>query len=295
MNRNNSVSRRRFISSTAAGLLTASIPASTAAADPEGDSKYPVYAEGQRIHEFKPLNDDHFQHRERFVSQELQAAFGKASVVLDSGAVHRKSVPDRYKNPDRSGTTKYRDSGVFGTWDQHANAERELRNDVTIQSSSYTGPLYIYKSEDLAERAAPINVGWRYYHSFNASDVNDIMWDNGWDGTLTSTDRYVLVMTDTQCVVRKQAYHTKKPTGWTTQWHGRLWNLPDYEDDGYDVIGSYHHDPWDHGWVTNADWRFSESRQEVSDDWESWGYYANTQDVGNGDDFDSSAGKFDYI
>lgn len=247
------------------------------------------------MHQFRP-QDDGFLHRERFVSPDLRKAFGKAEVVVDSSTVDRQSVPERFRDPDRAGTIKYQDSGVFGTWDQHANAERELRQGDLTASHDYTGPRYNYKSEDLAERSAPVNVGWRYYHDFSASEVDSIMANNGWDGSLISTDRYVLVFTGPYSYdIRKQAAHTKKPTGWTTQWHGRLWNLPDYDDDGYDVIGSYHHDPWDHGWLTDADWRFAESRQECSDDWESWGYYAFTQDIGNGSDWDSSNGKFDAI
>lgn len=292
----NNVSRRRFVSTAAAGLFAGSVAASTAAADPEGDSEYPVYAQGTRKHHFEPLGGERFEHRERFVSQDLQDAFGKATITLETEEIHRDEVPDKFKGPDRAGKISGADDGVFGTWEQHANAERDLREGVSTESHDYTGPLYNYKDGDVSERSAPINVGWRSYHGFDAGEVNDIMWDNGWDGTLISTDRYVMVLTGSYSYdIRKQAYHTKKPTGWTTQWHGRLWNIPDADDDGYDVIGSYHHDPWDHGWLGGDDWRFSDSRQKASDDWESWGYYANTQDVGNGSDYDTSDGKFDYI
>ncbi len=277
-------------------MLAGAVTASSAAADPEGDGEYPVHADGKRIHHFRPLAGDHWEHRERFVSRDVQKVFGKAAVELKTEEVHANAVPEQFRNPDRAGKLSERDDGVFGTWEQHANAERDLREGDLTQSHDYTGPLYNYKDGDLSERSAPINVGWRYYHDFTASDVNDIMWDNGWDGTLISTDRYVLVFTGTYSYdIRKQAYHTKKPTGWTTQWHGRLWNLPDYDDDGYDVIGSYHHDPWDHGWLIGDDWKFSESRQEAASDWESWGYYSFTQDVGNGSDYGTSDGKFDAI
>ncbi|PSP81072.1 hypothetical protein BRC81_01390 [Halobacteriales archaeon QS_1_68_20] len=198
-------------------------------------------------------------------------------------------MPEQFRDPDRAGTVEFQDDGVFGTWEQHANAERDLREGDLTQSHDYTGPLYCYKSEDLAERTAPINVGWRYYHDFTASEVDSIMANHGWDGTLTSTDRYVLVFTGPYSYeIKKQDAQAKKPTGWTSQWHGRLYDLPDADDDGYDVIGQFHHDPWDHGWLTDPDWRFAEARQECSSDWESWGYYALTQDVDNGSDWESS-------
>lgn len=293
---NNRISRRQFISNATAGLLAASVPASTVAADPEGESEYPVHAEGTRFHHFKPLSNGHFEHRERFVSQDLQVAFGKAEITLQTEEIHRHEVPDEFTDPDRAGKLSATDDGVFGTWEQHANAERELREGVSIQSHDYTGPLYNYKDGDLSERSSPINVGWRYYHYFDHSDVNDKMVANGWDGSLPSTDRYVLVFTGTYSYeIKKQDAHVRKPTGWTSQWHGRLYDLPDADDEGYDVVAQFHHDPWDHGWLGGDDWKFAEARQECSSDWEDWGYYAYTQDIGNGDDYDTSNGKFDAI
>ncbi|PSP81070.1 hypothetical protein BRC81_01380 [Halobacteriales archaeon QS_1_68_20] len=270
--------------------------ASTAAADPEGDSEYPVHAHGKRVHHFRPLDGDHWEHRERFISRDIQKVFGKAEVELKIEEIHADHVPEQFRDPDRAGKLSGQDDGVFGTWEQHANAERDLRQGDLTQSHDYTGPLYNYKDGDLSERASPINVGWRYYHGFDHDDVQDEMTSNGWDGILPSTDRYVLVFTGSSSYnIKEQDAHVRKPTGWTKQYHGRLYDLPDADDDGYDVIGQFHHDPWDHGWLVGDDWKYAESRQEASSDWESWGYYAFTQDVGNGGGYDSSNGKFDAI
>lgn len=292
----NDPSRRRFVRNCAATLFGTGVTASTASADPQGDSEYPVHAEGTRIHHFRPLDDDRFEHRERFVSEDLVEVFGKAEVVLETERVHAHAVPEQFREPDRAGTLRERDDGVFGTWEQHANAERLLREDDLTASHDYTGPLYNYKDGSLSERSSPINVGWRYYHGFDHADVAGIMARHDWDGELPSTDRYVLVLTGRYSYdVKAQDAHVRKPTGLTDQWHGRLYDLPDYDDDGYDVVGQFHHDPWDHGWLGGDDWHFADARREASADWENWGYYTFTQGIGNGDDYDSSDGEFDAI
>lgn len=289
-------SRRRFVRTGAAALFSGTTLVANAAADPDGDSEYPVHAEGTRFHHFRPLDGDHFEHCERFVSEDLVDVFGRAEVVLESERVHSHAVPEQFRDPNRAGTLRERDDGVFGTWEQHANAERRLREEDLTLDHDYTGPLYNYRDGDLSERSAPINVGWRYYHEFDHADVAGRMIRDGWDGLLPSADRYVLVLTGRYNYdVKTQDAHVRKPTGWTTQWHGRLYDLPEYDDDGYTVVGQFHHDPWDHGWLGGNDWRFAEARRECSGDWENWGYYSFTQGVGNGSGYDSSEGEFDAI
>ncbi len=294
MPKRNNLTRRSFVRNGAAAMLAGAVTASTAAADPEADSEYPVQAEGKRIHHFRPLDGDTWEHRERFISPDLKAAFGKAEVGLQTEEIERERVPERFRSPDRAGTTKYRDSGVFGTWEQHVNAEQRIHDDMTADHD-YEGPLYVYKDGDVTERSAPVNAGWRDHHSLSWFNVEQQMKNNGWDGSIPSTNRYILVHTSYGSYTKTQNAHVKKPTGWTTQWHGRLYGITEEEDPGYTVVGSFHHDPWDHGWAGGDDWRFAQSRQECQDDWESWGYYTYTQDIYNGWDYDSSNGLLAVI
>ncbi|PSP81073.1 hypothetical protein BRC81_01395 [Halobacteriales archaeon QS_1_68_20] len=275
-------------------MLAGAISVSTAAADPSSDGEYPVHAKGKRVHHLKPLGGDTWEHRERFISNDLQGVYGKAEIELQTEEIARDSVPEKYRDPDRAGTIKYQDDGVFGTWDQHINAELHIHDDLTADHD-YEGPLYVYKDGDLTERSAPVNTGWRDYHGFSWYDVESKMENNGWNGYMGSTDRYILVHTSYGSYTKTQNAHVKKATGWTTQWHGRLYGITEEEDPGYTVVGAFHHDPWDHGWLGGSDWRFAESRQECQDDWESWGYYTYTQDINNGWDYDSSNGLLGVI
>lgn len=295
------IGRRNFLRGAAAGLFAASVPAGTAAGD---EREEPVRATGKRIHKFKPEGDRYIQ-QERFVSQELQPHFGQATVEYDPITVASDRVPETVRKSNGTSVVQYRDTGVFGTFDQHATAEKKLRgkqnddSDVGTASHApnYYGPLYTYKSSDIAERTAPVNVAWRRYLGLSASDVRSKMInDADWGTIIPSGDRYVLYYDGSNYVNKKQDKHIKESTGLTDQWHGRLYDIPSADEEDYGVICSAHHDPWDHGYLSDPDWQFSDSRQKFLDTWESIGYYySDNQDVYNGYDYDSSDGLLGIV
>lgn len=55
-----------------------------------------------------------------------------------------------------------------------------------------------------------------------------------------------------------------------------------------DVVGQAHKDPPFHD---GPPWNFSETRQEVSGNWEGWGFDSTTVAVGNGGEFGTSSGN----
>jgi hypothetical protein len=292
----NGIGRRSFLRTTAAGLLAASVPAGSAAAR---ERTAPITATGKRIHRFVP-DGDQYRHFERFVSQDLQPHFGQATIEYDPITVPSDRVPETVKKSNGTGVVNYRDTGVFGTFDQHANAEKKLRGkkkkangpSTASHSPNYYGPLYTYKSADIAERTAPVNVAWRRYLGLSASEVRSRMInDANWGTIIPSGDRYVLYYDGSSYVNKKQDRHIKESTGTTDQWHGRLYDIPNADEEDFGVIAQAHHDPWDHGYLGDPDWRFADSRQKFLETWESIGYYySENQDVYNGYDFDSSDG-----
>lgn len=297
----NDIGRRRFLRGAAAGLFAASVPAGTAAAS---DTEGPITATGKRIHRFKP-DGDRYVHRERFVSQDLRSHFGQATVEYDPITVAADRVPEQVRQSNGTSVVQYRDTGVFGTVDQHAAAEQQLRNKQKEQSGpstashspNYYGPLYTYKTADIAERTAPVNVAWRRYLGLSASEVRSRMInDADWGTIIPSGDRYIIYYDGSDYVTKKQDRHIKESTGTTDQWHGRLYDIPYADEEAYSVIAQAHHDPWDHGYLGDPNWRFSDSRKEFLDTWESIGYYySENQDVYNGSGFDSSNGLLGIV
>lgn len=295
------IGRRRFLRGAAAGLFAATVPAGAAAAS-ERDA--PVRATGKRIHQFE-RDGDEYRHLEQFVSPDLRKHFGQATVEYDPATLPAERVPKEVRESDGPSMVEYRDTGVFGTFDQHATAEQSIRSELKASdaaetashSPSYFGPLYVYKSGSVNERSAPVNVAWRRYLGFSASDVRSKMVNDGdWGNIIPSSDRYILYYDGSDYVSKKQDKHVKKSTGITAQWHGRLYDIPSADEEDYSVVSSAHHDPWDHGHITNPNWQFSDSRQEFLDAWESLGvYFTENQDVYNGSDFGSSNGLLGIV
>jgi len=303
-----SFGRRRFLGGATAGLFAAAVPAGTAAANESGgagspgESEGPITATGKRIHRFEPDGDE-YVHHERFVSQDLRPRFGRATVEYDPITVASERVPQDVRESRGASVIQYRDTGVFGTFEQHAAAEQQLKTELKAEreesgpeaashSPYYFGPLYTYRSGSVAERTAPVNVAWRRYLGLSASEVRSKMVNDGnWGNFIPSSDRYVLYYDGSSYVSKKQDRHVKKSTGVTSQWHGRLYDVPSADDDDYGVVCQAHHDPWDHGHITDPDWQFADSRREILDAWESLGiYFTENQDAYNGSDFGSSNG-----
>ncbi|WP_135827798.1 hypothetical protein [Halorussus halobius] len=300
------IGRRRFVRGAAAGLLAAAVPAGAAAAR---ESDGPVRATGKRIHQFE-RDGDEYRHYEQFTSPDLRKAFGEATVEYDPVTLPAERVPAEVRESDGPSMVEYRDVGVFGTFDQHATAEQSIHAELNASddaetddaetddhSPSYFGPLYVYKSGSVSERSAPVNVAWRRYLGFDAEGVRSKMVDDGdWGNIVPSSDRYILYYDGSDYVSKKQDKHVKKSTGITAQWHGRLYDVPTADEEDYGVVSAAHHDPWDHGHITNPDWQFAGSRQEFLDAWESLGSYGTeNQDAYNGSDFDSSNGMLGIV
>ncbi|WP_276280739.1 hypothetical protein [Halorussus caseinilyticus] len=300
------MNRRRFLQTTAAVFGTAVVGAGAAAATGEG----PITATGRRIHRFVP-DGDTYRHEDQFVSSDLVGRYGDEAVSFETERVPRKAVPGKHKNPDRAFTRTYRETVVVGAPEEHAAAERAERerlqsDDVSTSGVStdsqpyYYGPLYVYKDGDQLVRTGPINVGWRRYLGMDAGEVDSKMynqadWNGYWEGF--AGDRYVLL--DNGTTMKKQDVHASKPTGLSSQWHGRLYNLPTDESDDYAVVCQAHHDPECHCY---SDWDFADSRRKFLDVWDSNiddGYYlTDNVDVYNGtgySDDESSNGLFGVV
>ena len=292
------------------GILAASgvvggVAGGAAAAGDE--PKLPIHATGRRRHLYRPASgSDAFRRQDQFVSPDVKPRNGgNPRVDFEEVTVDRASIPDEYKDPDRAFTVEYDDDAVLGTFRQHMRAEERIREGRTAESSfaashtptDYKGPLYTYKSGDLDERTAPVNVAW-YDLGLYASDVKSTMNDNGWGTIYPSTSKYVGYYNGYDYVSVKESENAKKYDGYVPgeQWHGRLYNIPSRYYDGYEVVGAFHRDPADHGWLPgDENWRFSDSRREASGDWDSWGYSESTQYVDNGSAFGSSYGYLDAI
>lgn len=297
------MTRRGVLKAAGTAVAAATGAAGVAAGD---EPKLPVHATGTRRHVYKPAGGDAFTRRDLFVSPDVAPRNGGSKrVEFGTVEVSRSAIPDEYKNPDRAFTVSYSDDAVLGTFEQHMRAERQIRAETTGESSitashtpsSYVGPLYTYASGDLDERTAPVNVAW-YDGGFYASDVKSTMNNNGWGTIYPSTSKYIGYYNGFNYVSVTESKNVKKYDGYVPgeQWHGRLYNIPSRYYDGYEVVGAFHRDPADHGWLPgDENWRFSDSRVEASDDWESYGYSEQTQFVDNGSQFDSSYGYLDAI
>lgn len=288
-----------------AGLLAggAGLAGTGSAADSDG----PVHASGTRINSFQP-DGDRFRVTSRFVSRELEPRYGRRAVEFGPETVHREALPERYRDPDRAFTVRFQDTAVIGTFAEHSTAERVARGggDVSVQSSDYTGPLYVYNSStdnpdvgDLGERTGPINTGWDENVGLTASEISTVMHDDGgwstpWLGT--AGDRYVILHFEgsTTLYTKKQDTHVGKDYGsilTPDQYHVRLYDLPDHSDDEFSVVGQAHLDPNDHGLLdSDTYWSFAESRREVTDTWSGLGYSTYLEFVDNGSQWESSDG-----
>lgn len=298
---NNGIKRRRLLQLMGAGLLAGAVPAGTAEAE---KNYYPVYASGVRKHEYEPdPNSEDFIRTDKFVSSDLSDR-NKKSDTVSSGSVvvPRESIPDEYKNPDRSVTTEYSDAGTFGSFDQHMNSEDDLKAYPTESStgppSDYKGPLFTYSSGDLDERTAPLNVSW-YDTGYKSEGVKNEMLEEGWGSVYTlSTSKYIGYYDGTKYIRKTQDKHVKQESGLVPgeQWHGRLYDIPTSFYDGYEVVCAAHHDPADHGWLPgDQNWRFDDSRNKFLSTWEDIGYFTTTQYIDNGSDYDSSDGQLGIV
>ena len=275
-----------------------------AAGDEEPDR--PIHATGTRRHVFQPTDGEAFTRQEVFVSPDVKPRNGgTARVEFETVEVDRASVPDEYKEPDRAFTVSYPDDAVLGTFEQHMRAEERIRGGSPRETAfaashtppEYQGPLYTYQSGDLDERTAPVNVAW-YETGLYASDVESYMNDRGWGTIYPSTSKYVGYYNGYDYVSVTENENAKKYDGYVPgeQWHGRLYNIPSRYYNGFEVVGAFHRDPADHGWLPgDTNWRFADSRLETSGDWEEWGYSESTQYVDNGSNFDSANGYLDAI
>lgn len=257
--------------------------------------KYPLEATGRRIHKIKRKGDEYI-HRERFISPDLKAVYNHPVVRYDPVRIPAEEAPEEWKEHNGNLTYNYEDTGVFGTFEQHVNVEERIRSKqssgISIQShGSYGGPLYQYTTASLDERKAPVNVAWTDAVTSSAEDVKQQMNDplNGWGSLVApSGSRYIQVRNNGNYVARQEDKHVKRQTGFTSQYHARLWDLPTDTSDYYEVVGSAHHDPTDHGKIVNPNWRFDESRGEVLKAWDDRLNEETTlQFVGNGSGYHS--------
>lgn len=301
-----SPSRRRFLKTAAAAVAGTTVFGVGGATAANG----PLRATGQRIHRFVPNGED-FLHEDRFVSPDLVERFGRDAVSFETERVPRDAIADEYLNPDRAFTASFRQTVVLGSPEEHAAAEqamRDQRSDGVSTSGTistqdqpyYMGPLYVYKDGDTLVRTGPINVGWRRYLGLNASEVdqkmyNEAAWNGYWEGFAGT--RYILL--DNGTTMKPQDVHASKPTGPSSQWHGRLYNLPSDESGDYAVVCQAHRDPECHCY---DDWRFADSRRRFLNTWEnditSSSYDTDNIYVANGTSYadeDSSNGYFGVV
>lgn len=304
----------RSLAGLAAGGAGLSGAAGAGRADEGGTASAdgPIHASGTRINTFRP-DGDRFRVTSRFVSPDL-ARYGRRAVEFDSEQVHREAVPQQYRDPDRAFTVRFADTAVVGTFREHAAAERALAggaSDVTTQSTTYTGPLYVYNSSvsdpgvgDLGERTGPINVGWDESLGMTPSEIGTTMHDDGgwstpWLGT--AGDRYVILHFEgtTTLYTKKQDTHVGKDYGsifTPDQYHVRLYDLPWHTDDNLAVVGQAHLDPNDHGQLGgDVNWSFVESRREVTDTWFDLGRSILITFVDNGSRWESSDGYLGQV
>ncbi|WP_228371001.1 MULTISPECIES: hypothetical protein [unclassified Natrinema] len=213
----------------------------------------------------------------------------------------------RQDDPD---VIKYKDTTILGTVEQHYAQEMRTRDavlaDDSVSPQAESNPLlaaecskYTYNGDDpsdpddLAERTAPINVAWDTGN--DASDIQAEMQNVGWESPWPSGDKYIF---EDESTVKAQDEHVKKnisPDVVPNQYHVRAYDLSGV--DNLAVIGAGHRDPVDHNqgceWVgigCDVNWRVSETREEVSDDWTD----VLTKWAGNAN-IDSASGNYDYI
>lgn len=301
--------RRNLLRSIGVGLFASSVPAGLAAS--RGSKQLPTQATGKRIFRFEP-NGDTYDVHQKFISQTLNRVYEVSTVKYDPITVERERLPTSVVEANGTVVVQYDDAGVFGTVEEHLNAERRLRNrsdDVSTQDEiccgggggypGYDGPLYTYVSASVDERTGPINVVWRRNLGLTAGMVQTKMANqSGWDGYMPSGDRYILIRDDGTNYAKEQDKHVKNATGTTSQYHGRLWNVPSSDAADYNVVCQAHHDPWDHDKCCNNDnWKFEESENKVLDTWAndiSGDYGTGTVYAGNGSGYGGDGSADNY-
>jgi len=240
---------------------------------------------------------------------ELENRFGQSTVDYGFEKIRAKTYHQiRRVNRQREADIHYdenslveyhmSDTALIGTMEQHL--EREKTADETAQMSYNSNdiqitPKFVYKGDnpsswyDLGESTGPINLGWNIGKS--ASGVASEHNTSGSYATLFAGTRYIINaygITSQNKDIGEDVCYTLYCTS-PEQYHARLYDN-DFNDDDASVIGQAHHDPVDHGAITNPDWDFSESRKELSEHWSD----TTTMDINNGT-FSSSNGKLDYI
>lgn len=299
------ITRRAFVGASVS--LTASAFASSTVSAKDG-RQFPVRATGRRIHKIR-RDGDVFVHEQRFVSPKLKEVYNHPVVEYDPITIPEEQAPDLWKEQNGTQTINYEDTGTFGTFEEHVNAESKIReqateDNVSTQSHSYyDGPIYQYLSGSLDERKAPVNVAWERSLSLSAKDVKQDMNDlvNGWGSLIApSGHRYIQVWNGSSYEAHQEDKHVKRQEGLSNQYHARLWNVPESACTFYGVIGSAHYDPWLHGKARDSpNWRFNESRGEVLKAWNDRLNESTTlQDVGNGSgytDDESADGKVGLV
>ncbi|WP_245852907.1 hypothetical protein [Natrinema ejinorense] len=238
--------------------------------------------------------------------------FGKDELKIDKEMFKdtEQAVKSQRSGKDEPDVIEYKDTAILGTVEQHYAQEMRMRDALlaadSISSQAESNPLlaadcskYTYNGDnpsdrdDLAERTAPINLAWD--NGKDASDIQDEMQDEGWGSPWPSSDKYIFEDEDT---VKAQDEHIKRnipPSSVPTQYHVRAYDLSGV--DNLEIVGAGHRDPPDHNqgceWVgigCGVNWRVSETRGEVSDEWTD----VKTKYAGNAN-MDSASGNYDYI
>lgn len=284
------MNRRNFITAAGAGLAGV-LGAGTASSSEDADG--PIRVEGVRMHRFTPRGDDTFDYEEQFRSGRLRAKFGTETVTVDEATVTRDQLPEEYRDREGRFQVTQPDTAVLAHMSEFVAQESGANGEVGTRTHDL--PMYCYKNAEAAERTGPINVAWDV--DMSAGEIrsamrDDVSWWGGecWCADLPSFTRYAVVdgsaTANDSGVAKSVGSHL---TG--SQWHARLWNLPDGR-----VVSQAHYDVQDHGTILlDPDYRFSESRQTVADTWTDSLDYSETlyyQSNGSGYTCDDSSNGY---
>lgn len=281
----------------------------TKAASLQQDGDLPTRVGGKR--RFTVMEDDGGKEyrldEEFYLDDQSDVSLGTESVELDSQIVNETSAArlnrEAFRKTDisyESGTGtgfqfEYHDTAIIGTFEQHFEHEKYAREQETMDVVHVT-PRFVYKSDDpsgrydIAEMTGPINLGWAVGKDAGGVASNQPT-SGSWAIELAGT-RYIINangVTSQDKDVGEKRCMSHFCTG-PQQYHVRLYDN-NYSEDDVSVIGQAHYDPMDHGHLTDPDWRFSDSRREISEDWTD----VSTVTLSNGRFFSSSDGWMDHI
>lgn len=297
-------SRRQFLRSIG---IAGSVGLFGAGAASGADDPLPTRVRGTRVYKLIP-DGDQYRRTERFVSDEMAAEYGVRELELETVTLSAAAVPKRYR--DRGTVTEsFADTTVIGTFTEQLNREQRLRSQVLPDdiTDNYAGPLYHYNSDaddpdpgDLSEPKAPINLAWNDDLGLDVGGVEDYMettldWQPWEDPTGTypiETARYITYYWNGAQIVNATDAHVMDEIYLSRQWHIRLYSGNVATDD-YAVIGQAHRDPLNHNKIiTVDDWHFDDARGQALGDWtDNSSYVSVTQDINNGDQFDTADGS----